>query len=577
MAKRWCIHAHDPERIAALGRATGLSAVVAQLLVCRGTTDPEAARIFLDPRLSALRDPELLPGCCDAARQIHAAIAGGRRIVVYGDYDVDGMSAAAILYGCLKLAGANVGTYLPNRIEEGYGLNCDAIRALSEQGTQMLVTVDCGIASVAEVALARSLGMEVIVSDHHEPGAELPEVGAMVHPRVPAGAYPFGGLSGAGVAFKLAWAVCQQCSGAKRVSPRMRDFLVQAVGLAALGTVADVVPLLDENRILVRHGLTSLAEHPTPGLEALLEVTDLKRKRQLSSDDIAFCLAPRLNAAGRLGQPGLALELLLTDRPERAMELAKYLHQLNDSRQTLERSILLAAGKQIKEQFDPEDNPALVLADRAWHPGIIGIVAGKLAEKHHRPVVLVALDPMRVKPGTGSARSVPGFNLHDALSQCSEWLVAHGGHAAAAGLRIEEDRLDGFRAAFCEVVAEGIAPDQREAELWIDAESTFSALTVDAVNQMQRLAPFGEGNRPPLLCASEVRLAEPPKPMGNGGHHLQVRLMQHGVTIRGVCFGGGEWCDALTRIDRPIDVAFRPVINDFRGQRKVELHLVDWR
>jgi single-stranded-DNA-specific exonuclease len=583
MAKRWRIHPHDPDRIAALQQAAGIPAVVAQLLICRGITDPGAARTFLDPKLTALRDPQLLPGCPQAVRRIQDAMAAGQRIVIYGDYDVDGMTGTAILWLCLKMLGAEVTYYVPHRIEEGYGLNAEAIRSWGDGKAALLVTVDCGITGVEEAALARRLGLDLIVTDHHEPGAQLPEAVAIVHPRLPGSAYPFGGLSGSGVAFKLAWALCQAASGAQKVSPRMRDFLLQAVGLAALGTVADVVPLVDENRVLVHHGLESLAKCPTLGVATLMRVAKVAAKRdfhgieRLESEDVSFMLAPRLNAAGRLGQPQLAVELLVTDRPERALELAQYIDQLNATRQTLERSIQLAAGKQIKEQFDPVEDAAFVLADRGWHPGVIGIVAGRLADKHHRPVVLISWDQLGVRPGIGSARSIPGFNLHAALQDCDEHLLAHGGHAAAAGLKIEEARLDGFRAAFCELAATEISQQQRVADLAIDAEAPLSAFTLQAVTQIQRLEPFGECNARPLLCSSGATLVGPPKPLGSGGRHLAMRLSQHGVTLRAVAFGGAEWADDLAALGRPIDVAFRPVINSYQGRHNVELHLVDWR
>jgi len=577
MPKRWRIHPHDPDRVAALQRAAGIPAVVAQLLICRGTTDPQAARVFLDCKLSALHDPERLPGCQQAAQLIHHALAARQRIVIYGDYDVDGMAGTALLWLCLRLLGGNVGYYIPHRVDEGYGLNCEAIRSLAADGAQWIITVDCGIGSVAEAETARELGVDLVVTDHHEPGAQLPSAAAIVHPRLPGSDYPFGGLSGSGVALKLAWALCQQASGAKKVSDRMKEFLLQAVGLAALGTIADVVPLVDENRVLVRHGLSSLAQRPTLGLSALMQITQLAGKKRLDSEDVGFTLAPRLNAAGRLGQPQLAVELLVTDRPERALELAQYIDQLNATRQTLERSILLAAGKQAKDDFDPQEDAALVLADRGWHPGVIGIVAGRLAEKFHRPTVLISWDPLGVKPGIGSARSVPGFNLHAALSACSECLLSHGGHAAAAGLKIEEGKLEAFRTAFCEVAAGEIAAEQRVAELVIDAEAPLSAFTLDAVRHIECLAPFGHGNHRPVLCASGVTLAEPPKTIGSGGHHLSMRLAQHGVTLRAVAFGGGEWSEDLAAVERPIDVAFRPVINSFRGRQSVELHLVDWK
>ena len=577
MVKRWRIHPHDPDQIAGLGRAAAIPDVVAQLLICRGITDPELARQFLDPKLSALRDPDCLPGCRQAAVVIHEAIRSGKRIVIYGDYDVDGMTGTATLRQCLKMLGGDVGCYVPHRIDEGYGLNHEALRSLASQKAELVVTVDCGISSVDEAATARQCGLEMIVTDHHRVPGQLPDVAAIVHPALPGHDYPFHGLSGSGVALKLAWAVCQQASGSKRVGQRMKQFLIEAVGLAALGTVADVVPLIDENRVLVRHGLSSLKREPTPGLAALGRIAGLDGKSQWTAEDIAFSLAPRLNAAGRLGQAQLGVELLVTDRADRAQQLAQYLDGLNTSRQTLERSIYLAANKQAQQQFDPAGDSALVLAQHGWHPGVIGIVAGRLAEKYHRPVVLIAWDQLGVKPGIGSARSVPGFNLHAALEACGEHLLSHGGHAAAAGLTLQETRLDAFRADFCEHAAREIAESQRVAELTVDAEAPLSAFTLRIAGQIEQLAPFGYGNARPLLCTSGVTLAGPPKPIGTGGRHLALRLKQHEVTLRAVAFGGGDRVDELTSLEGTLDVAFRPVINTFGGRRNVELHLVDWR
>ncbi|HTQ40462.1 MAG TPA: single-stranded-DNA-specific exonuclease RecJ [Pirellulales bacterium] len=576
MPKRWLIREHDPAQIVRLEREAGVSAVVAQLLIGRGIGDPLAARTFLDPKLNGLRDPDELPGIPAAAERLIAAIAAGRPIVVYGDYDADGMTATAILLGCLQLLGAKASFYVPNRIDEGYGLNDEALRTLAERGTAVIVTVDCGITSVGEAQTARELGLELIITDHHEMAAELPVTAAIVHPRLPGHQYPFAGLSGAGVAFKLAWALCQRACQAKRVTDAMRSFLLQAVGIAAIGTVADVVPLVDENRILVHHGLQSLKFRPTAGLAALMQLTKLDQKPALDCEDIGFTLAPRLNAAGRLGQAQLGVELLTTTATDRASALAEYLHELNNSRDSLERSIYLAANKQLQEQFDAESDTALVLAGRGWHPGVIGIVAGRLAEKHHRPVVLIAQDDLGVKPGIGSVRGVPGFHVHQALAACTQWLVSHGGHAAAGGLKIEDAHLDAFREAFCEFAAEQIQTEQRVADLWIDGETALASLTLAAVQQIERLAPFGHGNQRPLLCASGLRLAEPPKRIGNG-RHLSMWLEQHGVRLRGVAFGGGDWMDELAEITGPLNVAFRPVINTFNGRRTVELHITDWR
>ncbi len=577
MPKRWRIRPHDPHRIESLERSAGVSAVVAQLLICRGIDDPRLAVEFLDARLSGLRDPAELPGVANAAEQIAAAVEAKKRIIIHGDYDVDGMTGAAIMYRCLKLLGADVGYFIPHRVDDGYGLNEKTLHSLKAQGAQLVVTVDCGITSVAPAQVAREIGLSLVITDHHELADSIPAADAVVHPRLPGSNYPFGGLSGAGVAFKLAWAVCQRASRSQRVPDRLREFLMQALIFATLGTVADVAPLIDENRVLVRHGLIGLKERPTLGLDILMQVAGMRQKPWLSAEDVAFGLAPRLNAAGRLGQARLAVELLVTDSEPRARELAEYIDKLNDSRKTLERSIYLAANKQAQEQFDPVNDAALVLAGRGWHPGVIGIVAGRLAERHHRPVVVISLDELAAKPGGGSARSVPGFNLHAALAACSAHLVTHGGHAAAAGLTIDEANLDAFREEFCEYAASEISHEDRMAELHIDAEAPLSAFTLRAVHEIERLAPFGCGNARPLLCATGVELAGPPKKIGGGERHLSLRLSHHGIKMRAVAFGGGEWAEDLQNHQGPLAFAFRPMINTFRGQRSVELEIADWR
>ncbi len=577
MPKIWRIATHDPERVAALQQSAGIPSVVAQLLVGRGIDCPVAARNFLDAKLSGLREPEFLPGAVEAAEILHQAIAAKKRIIVYGDYDADGMTATAILLGCLRLLGANADYYVPNRIDEGYGLNHEAIRSLALEGAQVVVTVDCGVASVAEAETAAECGLTLIITDHHQAGEQLPRVAAIVHPGLPHSTYPFAGLCGAAVALKLSWALCQRASEAKRVSESMRNYLMRAVGLAAVGTVADVVPLVDENRVLVRHGLNCLRHYTVPGIKALEHVTGLDKKPALSCEDIGFTIGPRLNAAGRLGQAALAIELLTTESPQRAMQLAEFVHQLNDQRQSLERSVLKSANKQIAEFAGSPGLPAIVLADRDWHPGVIGIVAGRLTEKHHCPVILIALDPLGVKLGGGSGRSVPGFDLQKALAACGEHLNSHGGHQAAAGLTIDEKAIDAFRCAFCAYVEQAIAEEDRIAELFVDAETPLAALTQQTVRQIESLAPFGNGNRRPVLCTSGVRLAESPRRMGTSGQHLALRFEQHGVTMRAVAFGGGEWEQEIVAIGGPLAVAFQPVINDFRGRKTVEMHLSDWR
>ncbi len=577
MSKRWRIAFHDENRIRQLEQTAGVSPVVAQLLINRGLDDPQTARQFLDAKLSSLRDPNELPGCQAAAQRLASAIGQGRKIVVYGDYDADGMTATAILIWALRLLGAPATFHVPNRIDDGYGLSIAALEKLAQAGAQTIVTVDCGITSVAEAQRARELGLELIVTDHHEMGPQLPAADVLVHPALPEGNYPFHGLCGAAVALKLAWALCIEVSGQPKVPTRMRNMLLACVGLAALGTVADVVPLVDENRALVRHGLGLLRERALPGIAALQRVAKLQRKPALSSEDLAFSLAPRLNAAGRLGQAPLAVELLTTGSADRAAELADYLDELNAQRVSLERSVYLAANKQVQAEFDPAADPALVLADEGWHPGVIGIVAGRLADKYHRPVVVVSFDPLGVKPGIGSARSIPGFALHEALAACGEHLLGHGGHAAAAGVQVAKGAIQAFRTAFCDYAAEQISGDQLAAEIKIDAEAPFTNLSQTTVEQIEQLAPFGQGNRRPILCTSGVTLEGPARKMGGGDRHVAMTLNQHGISLRAVAFGRGDWAEPLSALDEPFSIAFQPVINTFGGRHSVELHLTDWQ
>ena len=408
--KSWHLLPHDGAAIEQLGAALRLPPIVAQLLLNRGLSNPEAARRFLDTPLNGLHAPTLLPGVAEAADRLLNAIRAGRRICVYGDYDVDGTTGTAILWQALHLVGASADFYVPHRLDEGYGLNAEALRQIASTGTSVVVTVDCGIGALAEAEEATRLGLELIVTDHHEFKESLPPAAVVVHPRLPGGSYPFGGLSGAGVAFKLAWALCQRYCGGERVTPPFRDFLLDSVALTALGLVADIVPMHDENRIFVRHGLARLQQAPTPGMKALLDTAGLGDKQAICAADVSFKLAPRLNAVGRLGSARLVIELLTTTSPQRAASLARYLEGQNVQRQVFERRILARARELVGE--DLGDTPALVLADPDWHPGIVGIVASRLVDLYARPVLLIAVRqerPQGAAVGQGSADRCPVF------------------------------------------------------------------------------------------------------------------------------------------------------------------------
>lgn len=578
MKRHWRIIPHDTDRVEGLIKATRLPPVVAQLLVSRGVYTSEEATRFLDTKLMGLRDPQELPGIPEATSILLEAIENKVPIVIYGDYDCDGMTGTAILVNGLRLFNADVSYHVPNRLEDGYGLNENAIRKLAERGKKLIVSVDCGITSVAHAELCKELGVKLVITDHHTIGDQLPDADAIVHPRLPGTTYPFGELCGAGVAFKLAWSLCQAVCGAKKVTERMRRYLMQSLSLTAIGTVADVVPLLDENRILVEHGIRMLRAEPLPGLTELMKVTKLDQVESLNTESIGFSIAPRLNAAGRLGQAQLAVELMTISPGERATQLAEYIHQLNKTRDNLQRSVYLAADKQAKSDFDPEGDPALVLAGVGWHPGVIGVVAGRLADKYAKPVFVISFDSAGKAEAVGSGRvGGTNINLYEALSECDHRLVRFGGHKAAAGLTISEREVDAFRGDFNEAVAKQWTEKEIVPEIVIDAEATLGQLNLDVLKQMEMLGPFGASNPRPVLYCRNVELDQPARKMGGGDRHLTVNLRQGKKVVRGVAFGAGDWCDELNANEGPIEIAYRPVVNDFNGFRKVEIHLVDWR
>jgi len=570
MAKQWTIRPPCPGA-AGLAQALGVPPVVAQVLAQRGYETAESARAFLKPDLSQLHDPSALAGVTEAAERLVRAAQGGEPIVIYGDYDVDGITASAILWQALRLADANVRVYIPHRLEEGYGLNLEAVETLAAEGARVLVTVDCGISGVAETARARELGVDVIITDHHEPTPDrLPPALVLVDPKLPDSAYPFRELSGAGIALKLAWAIGQRLSRRDRVSDAFREFLIAATGLAALGTIADVVPLVGENHVLASFGLRALAASRQNGLTALIQAAGLTDK-PLDADHIGFILGPRLNAAGRLGHARDAVELLTTAGPEAALAIAKELDRQNRRRQELEKEILNQAEEQVAQTFSPDKDAAIVLAGAGWHTGVIGIVASRLVEKHWRPTILIGIADGHAQ---GSGRSIPGFHLFQALVACEKHLATYGGHAMAAGIRLTEDAVPKFREAFLAHAAHALRPDQLAPQLAIDAEVNLADVGLDAVRLLERLGPFGAGNPRPVLALKSVQLAAAPQRIGRQGEHLSVYVTQAGGARRTVGWHMGPLADALGRA-KSCGIAFTCRVSDYTREPEVELHLKD--
>jgi single-stranded-DNA-specific exonuclease len=576
VAKEWHLVPHDQAAIERLAAVMGVAPIVAQLLLNRGILDPADGTRFLQSPLSGLYSPELLPGISAAVERLADAIRQKKKVCCYGDYDVDGITGTAILYGMLQMLGAPVEFYLPHRLEEGYGLNSEALRQIRERGAAVVVTVDCGIASIAEADEARRLGLELIVTDHHEMKPQLPAAEVLVHPRLPGGSYPFGELSGAGVAFKLAWALATHHCGSEKVTPPLREYLLDGIALATLGLVADVVPLHDENRIFVRHGLNRLRHKPPLGVRALVEAAGIKAPEKLRAEDISFKLAPRLNAAGRLGCARLVVEMFTTADANRAREIAEFLEGQNAQRQTLERRMTQQA-RELLDGSDLGDHPAIVLSHPEWHPGVIGIVAGRLMEMFGRPVLIIAQ-----KEGSalaaGSGRSIPGFALHEALKACEEHLVGHGGHALAAGFKIAADSIDAFRDRFCDYAARsfpgGAPPPPR---LRLDAEVPLSALTYGLLRDIDRLEPYGAQNPKPRFLAGGLQIVGEPRRVGGGERHLSFRVKQGSRSFRAVAFGMADRVAELMSDQGRCCLAFTPAVNEWMDYRNVELHVVDFQ
>lgn len=552
-----------------LAQACEMPRQAARVLVARGCREPAAIQEFLQPRLMGLQDPETIPGIAGAAELIGETAARGGRIAVYGDYDVDGLTATALMIRVLRALGAPAEPFLPSRMEDGYGLNPRTFeRCLDRIQPELAVSVDCGTNSVSTMAVARARGVRLVVTDHHQCSGAIIPADVVVNPRLGPNTAPWHELAGVGVAFKLAHALIKR---ARREHLPGGEFdLRHCLDLVALGTVADCVPLVGENRVLVRHGLRALAATPWPGLQALMQTARLAGS-EISCYHAGFVLGPRLNAAGRLGTAESALELLLTSDPERADALARELEKTNQKRQKIGHDIFEAARLMIESDRDLSAAAGLVVASREWNPGIVGIVAARLASLHNRPVAVIALDG--AGNGRGSCRGPEGFNLVECLTDSSGLLRRFGGHAQAAGLEVAEADLPAFRDQFAKAVESraGALPLQRVQR--VDAWMTLREVDDDLGRWFQHLQPCGHGNPEPVLAVSNVALAGPPRRMGADGQHVRFVLDDGSERREAVGFNWGERAFPETRVD----VAFELRPNTWNGRTTHQLHLRDLR
>jgi len=559
--KIWQVKTPFPALQQILARELGISLITAQLLINRGFYTVEQCRDFFHCGLGRLYHPLLLKDMGTAVRIINQAVQARKKILVYGDYDADGITAAVLLVQVMRHLGGVVEYYIPNRLDDGYGLHIDALMRCKEKGTSLIVTVDCGISALEEAAWARENGLDLIITDHHEPPPVLPQAPAVINPKRPDCGYPFKDLAGVGVALKLAQALLENDGYEKQA---WHDYL----DLCCLGTIADIVPLHGENRILVKHGLSSLANSKRPGIQALIGVSGIKDT--IGASEVGFRLVPRLNAAGRIGSPDLAARLLLTDNIGEAWELANELHTGNKIRQEIEAKVMQESLAMLGDQPGTAKEKVIVLASAGWHPGVIGIVAARLLERFYRPVLLISLEE---ETGKGSARSIPAFNIYGALSQCREYLLKYGGHALAAGFSLPADKIEEFSREINNYAGKVLDDKKMVPRLNLDGLISLNQVSEELVNEIELMQPYGHSNPVPLLGCREA-LVKTCRGVGRDSAHLKMLLYSEGVTVDGIGFDLGAYAEVLAT-NESVDLAFVPGINEYNGRRSLQLEVKD--
>ena len=544
--KRWKIReVEDINSLKDLADSLNISEVLAKLLFLREIRTFTQAKHFFRPSLDSLHDPYLMHGMENATKRVIQALTENHPICIYGDYDVDGTCATALLYMFLKELGANVDFYIPRRLNEGYGLSKEGIDAIkSNYDAKLLITVDCGITAIEETDYANQLGMDVIICDHHQPKEELPEALAVLDPLKPECQYPFDYLSGAGVAFKLAQGVAEKIG--------KREMPLKYLDLVALAAAADIVPLTDENRVLVKEGLDKVNTDPRPGRLALIESSSLQ-PGNLNSGQVVFTIAPRINAVGRLGDARRAVELLITDSVDEARILAKVLESENYERRKIDVDTFDNALQLVENSIDFDNELAIVLHQEEWHPGVIGIVASRLVEKYYRPtIMLTTIDGI----AKGSARSITNFNIYEALQKCEDMLIHFGGHQAAAGLAVELDKLQEFKDKFNQIVKESINEEDLLPEVIIDAKIRFSDITPKFLRILDQFAPFGPENMRPVFLTENVELINTPRIVGN--NHIMTGFKQNksDKVFDAIGFNMREYLDLILKKNTKVDIVY---------------------
>lgn len=558
--KRWRLTTPDMERVQAIQTELSISSVLAKILVTRGITTAEEARDFMNMDAHGIHNPYLMKDMDIAVGRIRQAIEEQQKILVYGDYDADGVTSTTVMMTVLEDLGADVSFKIPNRFKHGYGPNKELFQEAHDEGVNLIITVDNGISGIDEVAFANSLGMEVIISDHHDIGETMPNALAIVHPRHPEGDYPFGELAGVGVAFKIAQALYEE----------VPDHLVE---LVAIGTIADLVPLHDENRILVKMGLEALRDTPRPAIDALSEVSGVKQ-REITEETIGFMFGPRINAIGRLQDADPAVQLFMTDDAAEARSLAGGLDVLNKERQAIVKQISDEATAQVDARYPDGPPHVIVVAQEGWNPGVVGIVASKLVEKYYRPTIVLSLNPETGK-AKGSARSIEGFHLYNELAANRDILPHFGGHPMAAGMTLDLEHVDALRDRLNKQAETSLTEEDLIPVVEIDIPVRLEEIDIETIESMRYLAPFGMGFAKPKFFLDEVKVASIRK-IGAAQNHLKMELAQNAATIDAVGFGIGPLGDELTP-DVKIDVIGDLQINEWNGRKKPQLMIEDIR